>query len=110
MLYHAFSLSLAWFGAICTALLSNCIKKCTLMFFLKNVGSTWLPVAYSSKPGKSQIKYTVTRVVRCSSYGNALHYGLSMFVEIEKLSYPSVILISVKLNVLPHITKLYEHV
>ena len=68
------------------------------------------PLLIGSKPGKSQIKYTVTRVVRFSSYGNTLHYGLSMFVEIEKLSYPSVILISGKLNVLPHINKLFERV
>ena len=32
-----------------------------------------------------------------------------MFVEFEKLSYPSVTSISVMLNVLPHITKLYKH-
>ena len=43
------------------------------------------------------------------SYDNALHFGLSMFVEFKKLPYPSVISISVMLNVLPHITKLYKH-
>ena len=48
----------------------------------------------------------VTREVTHSSYGNALSYGLSMFVELEKLPYPSVILISVRLNMLPQITKL----
>ena len=36
----------------------------------------------------------ITRVVTRSSYGNALHYGLSMFVEFEKFLYPLVILIS----------------
>ena len=82
-------------------------KMYTNVLVFLNVGK---PVAYSSKPGKSQIKYTVRRVVRSSSYGNALHYGLSLFVEIEKLSYPLVIFISVKLNLLPPITKFYEHV
>ena len=43
------------------------------------------------------------------SYGNVLHYYLSMFVEFEKLSYPSVNSISVILNVLLHITKLCKH-
>ena len=32
-----------------------------------------------------------------------------MFVEFEKLPYPSVTSISVMLNVLPHITKLHKH-
>ena len=39
----------------------------------------WQLVANSPKPGKSQRKYTVTHVVTHSSYGNVLHYGLSMF-------------------------------
>ena len=34
------------------------------------------------------------RVITCSSYGNSLHYGLSMFAEFEKFPYPSVISIS----------------
>ena len=38
----------------------------------------------------------VTRAVTRSSYGNVLHYGLSMFAEFEKLPYPSVISISVR--------------
>ena len=33
---------------------------------------------------------TVTRVVTCSSHGNALHYGPTMFVEFENLSNPTV--------------------
>ena len=49
----------------------------------------------------------VTRVVTHSSYGKALHYGLSMFIEFEKLPYSSVISISVRLNLLPN--KLYKH-
>ena len=32
----------------------------------------------------------VTRVVTRSSHGNALHYGLTMFVEFENLLYPEV--------------------
>ena len=51
----------------------------------------------------------MTRVVTCSSYGNGLHYGLSMFVEFEKFQYASVIRILVRLNMLPHITKLYKN-
>ena len=47
----------------------------------------------------------VTREVIRRSCGNALHYGQSMFPESEKLPYPSVISISVKISVLPHITK-----
>ena len=42
-------------------------------------------------------------------YDNALNYGLSVFLEFEKLPYPSVISISVILNVLPHTNKLYRH-
>ena len=30
----------------------------------------------------------VTSVVTCSSHGNVLHYGLTMFVEFETLLYP----------------------
>ena len=106
LLYIFSQFSMVWGYLHCVTV--KCIKKCTLMFwFFLNVGKR---VAYSSKPGKSQIKYTVRRVVRSSSYGNALHYGLSIFVEIEKLSYPSEILISVKLNLLPPITKFSEHV
>ena len=36
----------------------------------------------------------VTRVVTPSNYGAALHCGLLMFAEFEKLPYPSVISIS----------------
>ena len=32
----------------------------------------------------------VTRVVTRSNHGNALHYGLTMFVELENLLYPEV--------------------
>ena len=42
--------------------------------------------------------------------GNALYHGLSKFVELEKLPYPSVIPISVRLNMLSHITKLYVNI
>ena len=45
---------------------------------------------------KSQRKYSVTRVLTRSSYGNELYYGLSMFVEFEKLPYPSVIQILIR--------------
>ena len=68
----------------------------------------------------------ITRAVTCLSYGNALHYGLfmlnwekmygnalhcglSIFAEFEKFPFPSVIPISVRLNMLLHITKLYKH-
>ena len=81
MLYHTFYLSLAWFGAICNALprvTIKFIKKYILIsFFKKNDDSAWLRVANSPKPGKSQRKYmvrrVVTHVVTRSSYGNALH-------------------------------------
>ena len=46
-------------------------------FFQKIDGNAWQRVANSPKPGKSQRKYTVmrvvTRVVTHSSYGNTLH-------------------------------------
>ena len=51
----------------------------------------------------------VTRVITHSVYGNALHYGQFIYVEFEKLPHPSVISISVKLNLLPHVTILYKH-
>ena len=95
--YHTFSLSLAWFGAICNALLRVAIKftkKYILIAFLKNVGNAWYRVANSPNPGKSQTKYMVTRVVARSSYGNTLRYSLSMFAKFEKLIYPYVISIS----------------
>ena len=47
----------------------------------------------------------VMRVVKRSGYGNVLHYGLSMFVRLKKLSYPSVIPILIRLSMLPDITK-----
>ena len=40
----------------------------------------------------------ITRVVTRSSYGNALHYGLSMFAEFEKLPHPYVILTSARFH------------
>ena len=61
-------------------------------------GNAWWHVANSPRPGKCQRKYTVTRVVTRSSYGNALHYGLFMFTEFEKLPYPSVISISARFH------------
>ena len=55
-----------------------------------------------SLAGKSHRKYMVTHmvtsVVMRSGYGNTLHYSLSMFVEFEKLSYPSLISISVRFH------------
>ena len=51
----------------------------------------------------------ITLMVMRWSYSNVLHYGLSIFVEFEKLPYPSVTLNLVMLNVLLHITKLYKH-
>ena len=50
-----------------------------------NDGNVWQLVANSPKPGKSQRKYTVTHVVTRASYGNVLHYGLSMFVEFSNV-------------------------
>ena len=38
------------------------------------------------------------RVVTPSSYGNALHFGLSMFAEFEKLPYPSATSISARFS------------
>ena len=43
-LYHTFSLSLAWFGAICNKLphvTVKFIKKCILIFIKKNDGNAW---------------------------------------------------------------------
>ena len=51
----------------------------------------------------------VTNVVTRWSYGNALQYGLSIFVEFEKIQHPSIIPIWVRLNMLPHIIELYKH-
>ena len=47
-------------------------------------------------PCQTKKKCTVARVVTSSSYGNALHYDLFMFVELEKFPYPSVIAILVR--------------
>ena len=105
MRYHtrshcSFSLSLAWFGAICIELLRVTVK------FIKNIyyiifKKLTVTRCKKPKPGKSQRKCTVTHVVTRSSYGNAMHYGLSMFREFEKLPY-----CLVEWNMLPHITKL----
>ena len=47
-------------------------------------------------------KYTATHVVigeiTRSSYGNMLHYDLSMFADFEKLLYPAVISISARFH------------
>ena len=48
-------------------------------------------------------KYTVTCVVTPSCYGNALHYGLSIFVEFKKLPYPPVIPISARFHKRPQL-------
>ena len=84
-----------------------------LFFFFKIDSNAWKRVANSLKPGKSQRKYTavcvLTHVVTISSYGNTFSSGQSMFPEFENLTYPSVISISVRLNVRPHKTKLYIH-
>ena len=71
-------------------------KMYILMFFKQIDDNAWLRVANSPKPSKSQKKHTVTRVITRSSYGNALHYNLSMFAESEKLSHPHVISISAR--------------
>ena len=96
--YCTISLNLAWFKTICNVLPRVTVKfiKNAYQYFFKNIdGNAWQPVADSPKPSKSQKKYMVTRVVTgvvtCLSFGNALHYGLSMFVEFEKLPYSSVI-------------------
>ena len=54
-----------------TATLSSTIGFLMISYF----------IFHSPKPGRSQRKYIVTRVVTRSSCGNALHSGLSMFVE-----------------------------
>ena len=104
--YQIFSFSLAWFGAICNGLPRVTVILIIYIYFLKkkkrNESSAWKRVANSQKPGKSQRKYTVTlvatRVVTHSSYGNALHYGLSMFAEFRKLPYPSVTSVSARFH------------
>ena len=59
------------------------------IFFEKSDKKAWQRVANSPKPGKSHGKYMVTRVVTlvimCSSYVNALHKDLSMFVELSNV-------------------------
>ena len=40
------------------------------------------PLQIAQNLGKSLRKCTVTRVVTLSRYGNVLHYGLSMFLEL----------------------------
>ena len=42
-------------------------------------------------------------MVTCSNCGNALHYGLPMFLEFGKLPYPSVISISVRFQKPSHL-------
>ena len=49
-------------------------------------------------PCETQKKCTVTRVVMHPSYGNALRYSLSMFVEFENMRYPSLIPISARFH------------
>ena len=50
----------------------------------------------------------VAHVVTCSSYSNALHYRISMFVELEKLPDPSVIPIVLRfVNVIIYAYNLY---
>ena len=60
-------------------------------------------------PCQTEKKYTVTRVVTRlitrSSYGNALHYDLSMFVELEKFQYASV---NPNFNHIEHVTTHYK--
>ena len=107
--YRTFSLSSAWFQGYLQQVI-NFVKKMYINIFKKELTVTrWQRVANSPTPGKSQKKYMVTRVVTHSVYGNALHYVQFMFVGFEKLSHPSVISISVKLNLLPHVTILYKH-
>ena len=57
------------------------------IYFYKFDGNAWEPVANCPKPRKSQRKCTVTHVVMHritrSRYGNALHYGLSRFLEFD---------------------------
>ena len=54
------------------------------------------------KIAQNQANLMVTRVVtlavRCLSYDNVLHYGLSMFVEFKTLPYPLLISISVRFH------------
>ena len=64
-------------------------KKYILIVFLENDGSALQTV--QNQVNLRQNIYMVTRVVTCSSHGNAFHYGLSMFAEFEKLPYPYVI-------------------
>ena len=72
------------------------------IFLQKLTVSRGNPLQIGQNQEKSQRNYTVmcvvARVVTRSSYGNALHYGLSMFVDFQKLSYPSVISISVRFH------------
>ena len=60
-------------------------KNYRLIVFLKNDDNA-LQIAQNQANLRENI-YMVTRVVTCSSYGNPLHYGLSMFSEFEKLPY-----------------------
>ena len=77
-------------------------RMCTNNFFKNMVGNAWQHLANSPKPSKSQRKHTVTqvetRVVTRSSYGNMLHYGLSMFAQFEKLPYFSAVSVSARFH------------
>ena len=83
--YRTFSLRFSWFWAVCSGLpcvTAKFIKK-HIYYFLKKIDTPTL--------SKAQRKCMVTRAVTRSSHGNALHYGLIMFVEFENLSYPKVV-------------------
>ena len=93
--YCTFSLIFVLFWAICNELprvTTKSIKQIYALFLKKIDGNAWQPVANSPKSGNSRRKCMVTHavasVVTRSSHGNALYYGLTMFVEFETLLYP----------------------
>ena len=76
-------------------------KKYILIVFFKNDGNA-LQIAQNQADLRENI-YLVTRVATRSSYGNALHYDLSMFGEFEKLPYPYVISTSARFHKRSHL-------
>ena len=104
MRYRIFSLSLAWFGAICNELPRVTVK------FIKKISNILLKKLLVTRNalhyGLFMLKWEKMYDNTC---GNALKlwlhvaYGLFMFVEFEKFPDPSVIPISVRFHNLSHL-------
>ena len=71
-------------------------KKDQHMIFHKFNDSARQLVAHDPKPCYTDTQCTVKRVV--NACGNALHYGLSMFLKFKNMPCPSAISISVRFH------------